>query len=72
MLKKFVVIITWNYRRGLYLFEINSQTIRAIEYLKKNNVKELYSCHCISFCVKAEIHKFLPIKEVGVGLEINW
>lgn len=57
---------------GFHLFQVNSGVRKTIEYLRKNNVKELYPCHCTSFAVKAEIHKYLPIKEVGVGLEINW
>ncbi|APM41280.1 MBL fold metallo-hydrolase [Clostridium kluyveri] len=57
---------------GLHLFEVNSQAVRTIEYLKKNNIKELYPCHCTSFQVKAEMYKSLPIGEVGVGMEINW
>ncbi len=57
---------------GFHLFEVNEQVHRTIEYLKQNNIKELYPCHCTSFIVKAEIHKSIPVKEVGVGLEINW
>lgn len=57
---------------GFHLFEVNEQVYRTIDYLKQSNIKELYPCHCTSFVVKAEIHKSIPIKEVGVGLEINW
>jgi 7,8-dihydropterin-6-yl-methyl-4-(beta-D-ribofuranosyl)aminobenzene 5'-phosphate synthase len=57
---------------GFHLFEINEQVHKTIDYLKRNNIKELYPCHCTSFVVRAEIHKILPVKEVGVGLEINW
>ncbi|GAA0176634.1 MBL fold metallo-hydrolase [Clostridium sediminicola] len=57
---------------GFHLFEVTEQAYKTIEYLKENKVKELYPCHCTSFIVRAEIHKALPIKEVGVGLEINW
>lgn len=57
---------------GFHLFEVDEQVKNTIEYLKSNNIKELYPCHCVSFVVKAEIHKYLPVKEVGVGLEINW
>ncbi|WP_026888934.1 MBL fold metallo-hydrolase [Clostridium beijerinckii] len=57
---------------GFHLFEVNEQVSKTIEYLKENNIKELYPCHCTSFIVKAEIHKSIPIREVGVGLEINW
>ncbi|MCE5219698.1 MAG: MBL fold metallo-hydrolase [Clostridium sp.] len=57
---------------GFHLFEVSEQVSKTIEYFKENDVKELYPCHCTSFTVKAEIHKTLPIKEVGVGLEIQW
>lgn len=57
---------------GFHLFDLNNQTSRTIEYFKNNNIKELYPCHCTSFAVRAEINKYIPIKEVGVGLEINW
>jgi len=57
---------------GFHLFEVTEQVNKTIDYLKKNNLKELYPCHCTSFAVRSEIHKFLPLKEVGVGLEINW
>jgi 7,8-dihydropterin-6-yl-methyl-4-(beta-D-ribofuranosyl)aminobenzene 5'-phosphate synthase len=57
---------------GFHLFEVTEQVHRTIEYLKENNIRELYPCHCTSFAVRAEIHKALPLKEVGVGFEINW
>lgn len=57
---------------GFHLFELTEQVNKTIDYLKQNNITELYPCHCTSFVVKAEIHKVLPVKEVGVGLEINW
>ena len=57
---------------GFHLFEVTEQVNKTIDYLKQNNIRELYPCHCTSFAVRAEIHKNLPVKEVGVGLEINW
>lgn len=56
---------------GFHLFSIDEQLERTIDYLKQNEIKLLYPCHCISFSVKAEIHKYIPIYEVGVGLEIE-
>lgn len=57
---------------GLHLFGPSAQLAKTIEYLKQYHIKEFYPCHCTSFLARAEIHKVLPIKEVGVGLEINW
>lgn len=57
---------------GFHLFHLSERVEKTIEYLKTHNIKEFYPCHCTSFAVKAEINKSIPIKEVGVGLEINW
>ena len=57
---------------GFHLFEVNEQVQKTIDYLMDNNVRELYPCHCTSFAVRAEIHKSIPLKEVGVSLEIKW
>lgn len=57
---------------GFHLFDVNEKVIKTIDYLKENKIKELYPCHCTSFIVKAEMYKSLPIKEVGVGLELEW
>jgi len=57
---------------GFHLFEVSDQVSRTIDYLKQNDIKELYPCHCTSFAVRAEIHKTLTVKEVGVGLEVQW
>jgi 7,8-dihydropterin-6-yl-methyl-4-(beta-D-ribofuranosyl)aminobenzene 5'-phosphate synthase len=57
---------------GFHLFEVSEQVIKTIDYLKKNNINLLYPCHCTTFAVRAEIHKTVPIKEVGVGLELEW
>lgn len=56
---------------GFHLFEINNRLERTIKYLKQNNIKLLYPCHCVSLEAKIEMGKELDIKEVGVGLEIN-
>ncbi|MBP2632855.1 MAG: fold metallo-hydrolase [Firmicutes bacterium] len=57
---------------GLHLFDKSEQLDQTIAYLKQYQIKEFYPCHCTSFLARAEIHKMIPIKEVGVGLEINW
>lgn len=58
---------------GFHLFnEKINRVQKTIEYFKENNITELYPCHCTSFSVKAEMYKHLPVKEVGVGLELNW
>lgn len=56
---------------GFHLFEVNERVKQTIDYFKENKIKELYPCHCTSLAVKAEMLKVLPVKEVGVGLEID-
>ena len=57
---------------GFHLFDVDERVNKTIEYFKLNEIKQLYPCHCTSFAVKAEINKVLPVKEVGVSLEITW
>ena len=57
---------------GFHLFDVNEQVRKTIKYIDENNIKELYPCHCTSFAVRAEMYKTLPIREVGVGLELEW
>lgn len=56
---------------GFHLFEVSEQLERTIHYFEENQIKELYPCHCVSFAPKAEIHRHIPVHEVGVGLEIE-
>lgn len=57
---------------GFHLFDVNEQVRKTIKYIDENNIKELYPCHCTSFAVRAEMYKTLPVREVGVGLEVEW
>ena len=56
---------------GFHLFEKDLQLEKSIEYLKNNNIKLLYPCHCVSLKVKNEMARYIDIQEVGVGLEID-
>jgi 7,8-dihydropterin-6-yl-methyl-4-(beta-D-ribofuranosyl)aminobenzene 5'-phosphate synthase len=56
---------------GFHIFKVDNKLEKTIEFFLKNNIKSLYPCHCVSFAAKAEIHKHIPIHEVGVGLELN-
>lgn len=56
---------------GFHLFDVSERLQQTINYFKDNKIKELYPCHCVSFRAKAEIHKQIPIREVGVGLTIQ-
>lgn len=56
---------------GFHLFEADKRLQKTIDYLEKENIENLYPCHCVSLKAKAEMMKKLDIKEVGVGLEIS-
>lgn len=56
---------------GFHLLSTSERLNQTISYFKENSIKEIYPCHCVSFTAKAEIHKHIPIYEVGVGLSIN-
>lgn len=57
---------------GFHLFEIDEQTKRTKDYLKEQNIPNLYPCHCTSLKVKGEFLKELDIEETGVGLVLRW
>jgi len=57
---------------GFHLFDVDARVNRAIDYFSENNINELFPCHCVSFELKAQIHKYIPVREVGVGLELIW
>lgn len=57
---------------GLHIFEQGEQLQKTIEYLKAQGELELLPCHCVSFAAKAAMHACLPVREVGVGLELHW
>ena len=57
---------------GFHLFEVNEKTKKTIEFLKKENIPELYPCHCTTFAVRAAIDRESPVKEVSVGMKMEW
>lgn len=56
---------------GFHLFENDDRLKCTIKYLKDNDIKLLYPCHCISLDAKIEMAKQMRIYEVGVGLELD-
>ena len=56
---------------GFHLFDNDDRLKKTINYLKENNIKYLYPCHCVSLEAKIEMAKQLEVCEVGVGLEID-
>ena len=57
---------------GFHLFETDRRGEETVAFLAKEEVGELYPCHCTSFGVKALLHQKSTVKEVGVGLVLNW
>ena len=51
---------------------IDLRQVDTIAYFQAQNLQHLYPCHCVSFRAKAEMHRAIPIHEVGVGLQLNW
>lgn len=56
---------------GFHLFDDNRQLECTIDYFKKNNIKNLYPCHCVSLLCKHKMMNELDINEVGVGLSLE-
>lgn len=57
---------------GFHLFHCDQRLRDTIAYFQAQNLQHLYPCHCVSFRAKAEMHRVIPIHEVGVGLQLNW
>ena len=57
---------------GFHLFSVTPQLTATIDYFKTLGVTDLYPCHCVDFPARAAIHEQLPIREVGVGLTLEW
>lgn len=50
---------------GFHLFDINERLVKTIQYLKENNIKLLYPCHCVSLKAKIEMAKELGELKLG-------
>lgn len=57
---------------GLHLFENDEKTAETIRFLEKENIQSLYPCHCTSFKVRSVMDRTMEVREVGVGLELEW
>ena len=58
---------------GFHLFDPDSlQTKNTIEFLKKENISELYPCHCTSFAARCALNEKIHVKEAGVSLKLIW
>lgn len=57
---------------GFHLFDVDERTQKTIAYLQKENIPELYPCHCTSFRVRAALHEKSTVTEVAVGTVLEW
>ena len=48
------------------------QLINTIEYLKNENIQQVHPCHCTDLQSKIALSSITNIKEVGVGLKIEY
>lgn len=62
----------WGIIGGFHLFDADEQLEQTIQYLERQQVKQLYPCHCVSLQAKAKMLETLPVQEVGVGMVLNW
>lgn len=56
---------------GFHLFNNDEQLKKTIEYLQKNQIEQLYPCHCVSLLARAKMMEKLPVVETGVGLVVD-
>ncbi len=57
---------------GLHLFEKDERTAETIKFLENENIKYFYPCHCTSFKVRSLMDNTMDVREVGVGLILEW
>ena len=56
---------------GFHLLQEGERLNRTVDYLKKQNIKELYPCHCVSLKAKIAMANEMRIQETGTGLSIE-
>ena len=58
---------------GFHLLEPSEERMRGtLEYLKKLDPGCVHACHCTDLNSKIELSKVCRLKEVGVGLQIEY
>ena len=56
---------------GFHLLQEGERLNRTVEYLKKQKIKDLYPCHCVSLKAKIALANETEIQETGTGLSIE-
>jgi len=58
---------------GLHLLEPSKEQLQGtLEYMKKLNPKQMHACHCTDLNSKIALSKVVNLKEVGVGLVLEY
>lgn len=58
---------------GLHLLDSSEEQLRGtLEYMKKLNPKQMLACHCTDLNSKIALSKVVNLKEVGVGLVLEY
>lgn len=58
---------------GFHLIKPSEEKMnKTINYLKAQNIKELYPCHCTDFTAKVQLAKNLNTKPAGIGLNLSF
>jgi 7,8-dihydropterin-6-yl-methyl-4-(beta-D-ribofuranosyl)aminobenzene 5'-phosphate synthase len=58
---------------GLHLFDPSEKHLQGtLEYMKKLNPKQVHACHCTDLNSKIALSKGINLKEVGVGLVLEY
>lgn len=56
---------------GFHLLENNDQLDKTIEFMKHEDIKELWPSHCVSLYAKHRMYEVTTVHQVGVGLELT-
>jgi len=57
---------------GMHLLSLDESVPLVCETLGRERPEAVYPCHCTCFDVRAELSRTLPVREVGVGLQLEW
>jgi 7,8-dihydropterin-6-yl-methyl-4-(beta-D-ribofuranosyl)aminobenzene 5'-phosphate synthase len=58
---------------GFHLLDPSREQLeRTIEYFEKQHINEVHACHCTDLKSKIELSKVVNLKDVGVGLTLEY
>jgi len=58
---------------GFHLLNPNQRSLdQTVDYFSRLNISKVHACHCTDFNSKLELSKVVELKEVGVGMTLNY